>query len=404
MDQPPDVSGKLTNDERVAERNLEVAGHEFRLFAEVKDYIDDLVVDIRTAQRRVWIESYIFADDEAGRAVVAALTERAQAGVEVRVMYDAIGSLSTPSRLFAPLVAAGGQVHVFHSLWEALRRWAFFERFNRRNHRKLTVIDDRVAYFGGMNIVDQRHLIVADKASKLALPISAGWRDAQTRMVGPKVIEIAAAMEWLWRKVHDEKVRRRPKWRLKEALAQVDADAFELFDADPRHPRRRVGRIFAEVIGKAQVSLIMSVAYFLPSTRLLKALERARRRGVTVTLILPGVSDVKAVQYATRYLYARLLKNKIIVYERQDRMLHSKVVTGDQRWTILGSSNMDSLSLHHNLEFVGVFQSQPMAAGITAICQEEIEHSELVTSERYDRRRWWERVRDRICWSLRNWL
>ena len=133
---------------------IQVAGHELMLFVESAPMIAQMVADIRTAQSRVWLETYIFAGDATGRLIADALIERAQAGVDVRLLYDAIGSQSTSAELLAKIEAAGVKVHGFHSLLYALRNLSFFEILNRRNHRKLLVIDDRVAFFGGMNIVD----------------------------------------------------------------------------------------------------------------------------------------------------------------------------------------------------------------------------------------------------------
>src|SRR5438132_14313610 len=143
---------------------LIVAENELAIFVESAPLIAAMLDDIRTAHVRVWLESYIFYDDAAGRAVADALRERARAGLDVRVIYDTIGSLSTSAGFFRDLEQAGVHVHAFHSLGEAFRRIAPLRILNRRNHRKLLVIDDRVAYFGGMNLVDQSSTVTIEQA------------------------------------------------------------------------------------------------------------------------------------------------------------------------------------------------------------------------------------------------
>jgi cardiolipin synthase len=146
------------------------------------------------------------------------------------------------------------------------------------------------------------------------------------------------------------------------------------------------------------------MAYFIPSGRVLAGIRRAARRGVRVRVVVPAVSDVKLVYFATRYLYDRLLKMGVELYERQDCMLHSKVMVVDDRWVVVGSSNLDPRSLLINLEFVAIIRSIKMAAKVTSICEHEIAHSQHVTHDAYATRRWWQRCVDRIAYSFRRWL
>ncbi|MGC3966022.1 MAG: phospholipase D-like domain-containing protein [Pirellulales bacterium] len=134
---------------------IEVAGHQLRIYTESPEMIAVLVADVRAARKRVWIETYTIADDPTVRELVAALKQKASEGVECRLLYDSVGSIGTSNAFFDELRAAGILVHGYHSLSDAFWRNRFFRRFNRRNHRKLAVIDDRIGYFGGMNLVDQ---------------------------------------------------------------------------------------------------------------------------------------------------------------------------------------------------------------------------------------------------------
>ncbi len=214
--------------------------------------IESMADDIRNAKSRVWMESYIIADDAAGRAIAEALIERVAAGLDVRLMYDAIGSLSTPQAYFDRLTAAGVHVHAFHSIRANLWRFPFLDVLNRRNHRKLLVIDDRLAYFGGMNIVDQRGIVTAADAKLHHLPASAGWRDLHARLTGPTQAEIAAEFERLWDWKHLGRAARRTPWPIKQMLSDERQEAIFCFASRPLRKTRRVARVFVPLIRRAR--------------------------------------------------------------------------------------------------------------------------------------------------------
>lgn len=381
---------------------LTVAGHEVDIFEESPLLIEAMVRDIRAAKSRVWLESYIIADDDAGRDVADALIDRAAAGLDVRVMYDSVGCYSTPAAYFQRLERAGVKVHAYRTLRETLSRRSFFRFFNRRNHRKLLVIDERAGYFGGMNIVDQRGLHTVEDAKARRLPPSAGWRDLHVRLAGPQQLELAGAFDRLWQRVHHRRPPRHP-WRIDRMLAS-EGDSISFFDSRPTLRHRRPGRVFVPLIRQARRDITVSMAYFIPTGQVLRELVRARRRGVKVRVIVPGHSDVKLVQYAARYMYEFLLRRRFQIYERKVSMLHSKVMVIDGQWTIVGSCNLDPRSLRLNLEFLGVFHSRAMAAAVKRVCRYEMHNSQRITRADYGKRTWRQRLVDRIAWSFRRWL
>ncbi|HWA97698.1 MAG TPA: phospholipase D-like domain-containing protein, partial [Pirellulales bacterium] len=181
---------------------VRVGDDDFRLFCNGASLVASMLEDIARAREHVWLEAYIFADDHAGRAIAEALKERARAGVEVRLIYDAFGCLGVRSSLFAEMEAAGVQVHAFHRFAELVTHPDFFTLFNRRDHRKLLSIDGDVAYFGGMNIVDTRYLHTVEDVKQQGLPKSAGWRDLHARVEGPSAHRVAQAFHRLWERVH----------------------------------------------------------------------------------------------------------------------------------------------------------------------------------------------------------
>jgi cardiolipin synthase A/B len=389
---PPPTSGPVA---------VAVAGNDLTVFVESEPLIESMVRDIHSATTRVWLEAYIFYHDEAGRAVAAALEDRARAGVEVRVLYDAVGSQATHSSFFRDLERAGVNVHAFHSVWEALWRFSFLRVLNRRDHRKLLVIDDRVAYFGGMNVVHAASEPAVRRAEHL--PSSSGWRDVHVRLEGPKQREVAVSFDRSWRRAHGEKITRRPRpYRL--ALLAGGAESIQFFDSGPGLKHTRAARLFTRLIRLARQRLTLSMAYFLPVGYVLQALLRAPKRGVLVRVVVPGESDVPLVQHATRHLYTRLLRRRFRVYERQYNMLHSKVMIVDDEWSVVGSCNLDARSLWINLEFVAVVHSRRLARVLNEIAAYEIAHSKRVTLRAYRERSYWRRLVNRLAWWFRWWL
>lgn len=377
-----------------------VAGHALTLFVETWPLIEAMVCDIRAARTRVWLETYLFHDDAAGQVVAETLKERAAAGVQVRVLYDAIGSKDTGWGFFRALERAGVQVHAFHSLREALWKFSFLPILNRRNHRKLLVLDDRIAYFGGMNIVDTTLGLVV---SPRTLPISGGWRDVHLRLDGPQQGEVAESFERSWRRAHGEPIARRPRSYRRGQLAAGE-ESIQFFDSGPGLKHSRAARLFARLLRTAKRSVTFSMAYFLPVGGVLGELLRAPRRGVAVRVVVPGESDVPLVQYASRHLYARLLRRRIRVYERQASMLHSKVMMVDGAWVVVGSCNLDARSLYFNFEFLAVIHARVLARALRRVIGEEIAHSTRITLESLRERSWWRWFVNGLAWSLRWWL
>ena len=395
---PATVRAAAATDEA---RSIQVAGHELTLFVESRPMIDAMAADIASAQNRVWLESYTIAADAAGQAIGDALEAQARDGRDVRVLYDAIGSQGTAAALFSRLRAAGAEVHAFHSLLYALRNFSLFEILNRRNHRKLLVIDDRVAYFGGMNIVDTVHPGGRYGGRSVR---SRRLRDLHVRIVGPQVADVAESFERSWRRAHHLPVEHRPRAYRRVRLPRGSSDFIRFYDSGPGLLFSRAERVFTRLIGLSRRSVVMSMAYFLPTGRVLRTILRVRRRGSDVTIIVPGASDVPLVQRATRFLYTTLLKRRIAIFERQRSMLHSKAVVIDQLWTIVGSCNLDTRSLEINLEFLAVIRSAALAQAVAQICDEELSASHAVTLADCKRHSLWQRLLDRTAYLLRRWL
>ncbi len=397
--------------------SIDVAGQRLTLFFNTESQLELMLADIRSASLRVWLETYIFLDDRVGRLIAAALKERALAGVDVRLHYDAVGCLTASASLFTELAAAGVKLNCFHSAWECLCRFAFFKRYNRRNHRKLLVVDDRAGYFGGMNIVDHTSELPREFETRPATAI--GWRDLHVRLEGPAVAAIADSFEAAWqRALGQPRPIKKPAVSLQKQLnrdslmkagrqpeaSAADDEWIRFFDSGSGPRSERSGRVFLKLINAARRRLTMSMAYFLPVGRVRRALFHCADRKVHVTLIVPGFSDVPVIRRATRYLTHMLLRRRFEVYERGECMLHSKLMIVDDEYVVLGSSNFDVRSLWINWEFLSVIRSRRLATLLAGVVQHEMRASCRITHDDWRGQSWWQRLVDRCAWSFRRWL
>jgi cardiolipin synthase len=237
-----------------------------------------------------------------------------------------------------------------------------------------------------------------------SMPSENGWRDVHVRLSGPQAVEVAESFTRAWRRAHHEPIRRRSRAYRRGLLPAGTGESIRFFDSGPGWKFSRAARIFLRLFARSQSTILVSMAYFLPTPRVLRALFKARRRGSRVRVIVPGNSDVKLVEWATRHLYGKLLRRGIELYERQRRMLHSKVVVVDGQWSVVGSCNLDARSLRINYEFLAVIRSATFAAALTRICEEDIRHSRRITAEHIEGRSRWRRWLDRCAYVLRWWL
>jgi cardiolipin synthase A/B len=314
-----------------------LAGNAITLLQNGTEFFPALLDAINAAQRTVHLETYIFEPDETGRRISQALCDAARRGARVRVVVDGFGSRDFISRLQPELENAGVNVLVFR---KELGLLALRRRRLRRLHRKLSVVDNRWAFVGGINIID-------DSSS----PNDTSPRfDYAVRIEGPLVAPIHAAQEEMWRILSWASFHRRqalPKPRSTPVATDTAAGtiraAFVLRD-NFRH-RRDIEDAYLDAITRARDEIMIANAYFLPGRRFRTALLDARNRGVTVTLILQGRIEYWLLHHACQAIYPHLLAAGIRIIEYRKSFLHAKVAVIDTDWATVGSSNIDPLSL-----------------------------------------------------------
>ncbi len=301
---------------------------------------------IRGAESHVHLEYYIFRPDGVGTELRDLLIERAKAGVEVRLLYDGIGSLHAyRTDFFKPLEEAGGEASAFLPPHFA----RIIERVNFRNHRKLVVVDGRVGFVGGMNVGDE-HLGLDPRIGK--------WRDAHVRIAGPVVAELQRIFLTDWLFTTEDRLAE-PRH-----FPEVEASGGELVQIVSSGPDCRwptIQQLYFQAISTAAKQVLIATPYFVPDPPMLAALVTAALRGVDVRVLLPSKSDIRIVTSAARSYYEELLEAGIRIFEYSDGFLHSKTIAIDGRYGSVGSANMDVRSFTLNFEVSAFIHSERFA-------------------------------------------
>ena len=373
------------------------SGNEVKLLRSGEEYFATLIERIDAAQSDVVLETYIFCDDSAGRAVSAALLRAASRGVKVRVITDGIGTERLPMFNEWPLAGIDHRIYNPH----------LFGRFGfSRTHRKIAVVDDQFGYCGGINIVDDYE----NNGEKLPYR---RW-DFTVELQGPVVADIRQAFEVQWRRIHlghrpleslgadlgpktmaSLGTLRRRRRNRNEALWAGGLPCVAFVARDNLINRRAIEKAYLTAIGQARSEVLLANPYFMPGRKLRRALVFAARRGVDVKLII-GRKEFKALDYAVPFLYRALLKAGVQIAEYEKTMLHGKVAVVDSNWGTVGSSNLDALSLMLNNEANVVLVNDPSIGALREAIIAAFRESRRIDEARYDARPAGER--------LLNWL
>lgn len=316
-----------------------VGGNRIALLENGEEFFPRVFDAIRHAKREVIIETFILFEDKVGLALHAAMRAAAQRGVKVDLMVDGFGSPDLSREFIETLSSAGVRVRVFDP-----GRRVLGQRLNvfRRMHRKIVVIDGEVAFVGGINYSADHLLDFGPKAKQDYAVELAGPIVAQIHQFVLRVIALGdKGPRWFRRRLKQAP----PVTR--EAVGEVEA---MFVTRDNRRHTNDIERHYLAAIRAARSRIVIANAYFFPGYRIIKELRRAARRGVDVRLILQGEPDMPIVKTAASLLYHHLLHAGVRIYEYCDRPLHAKIALVDDRWTTVGSSNLDPLSLSLNLE------------------------------------------------------
>jgi len=318
---------------RVLRRTPPVPGNRLRLLTSGEEFFPALIAALDDARLEIHLETYIFHADASGESVRDALIRAAARGVAVKLMIDGVGARDFPPDWRARLEAAGVAVLVYRP---PLAGWRFRPTSLRRLHRKIAIVDARIAFVGGMNLIDDYAPV------RLPLP----RLDFSVEVQGPLTARIHSSVRRLWRLVSLTQLKPLPRAPApppaRSAAGRVRA-AFVVRD-NLAH-RRDIEHAYHSALARATRDIVIANAYFLPGRRFRSLLKKAVARGVRVRLLVQGHTDHPFFQAAARALYRDLLAAGVAIHEYHASELHAKVAVVDTRWATVGSSNLDPLSL-----------------------------------------------------------
>jgi cardiolipin synthase A/B len=331
------------------------------------------------ARDSINVETFTFENDEVGRHFAEILLRKQKQGVQVNLLYDSVGSISTPKAFFEPLEKSGANILEFNPInpLKLRRGWAF----NRRDHRKLTIVDGEVAFVGGINIssVYSSGSFGRVQPKKGAQP----WRDTHLRMAGPIVGEFQKLFMASW---EDQKGKTLAPRAYFPTLAKQGPEVVRAIGSTPKDPYCQIYATLISAIDNAESQVLITNAYFVPDPRLLAALKNAVKRGVDVRLLLPDKTDSVLVYNASRSYFHELLKAGVKIYKREGEFLHAKTAVVDGLWSTIGSTNLDWRSFTNNQEINAVVLGQGFGAQMQAMYFKDLEASKPITLEMWKRR------------------
>lgn len=399
--QSPVLTDHLTIEEQVSGKPL-IAGNSVSLLTDGPSTYASMLDAIRHARRYVYLESYILENDEVGERFAEALSERSQAGVTVAVMVDYVGTLSTPDAYFEALRSVGVKVWYFNSLnpFQSLRFW----RANQRDHRKLLVVDGDTGFTGGFNLAAVYSSRPGMRGSHRteAAKEDAPWRDTHVRIRGPAALDLEDEFRAGWEAQGGEPLPRTNDAERRASRARGD-ELVRILTSGP-DVASPIYLTLLSAIARAQRSVHITMAYFVPDRQFLDTLEDASRRGVEVTLVLPGFSDFWMVFHAGRARYDELLRANVNIYEHRDALLHAKTVVVDSVWSTVGSSNLDWRSFVHNYEINAVVLGPAFGSEMEALFAKDIRESTRIELKDWQCRGWFTRVKEGAAILFSYWL
>lgn len=364
---------------RPEDRKLAADSAVTAIYTEGDELYDAMLDDIATARWRVWLESYIFADDEIGQRFAEELVVAAQRGRDVRVLIDAVGSRYVITKALVRRLTIGGVKFRWFHPWN----WRRPTTYLRRDHRKLLVTDNKGAYLGGFNVHRQSSRRIWGERR---------WRDTHIRVEGLLAQDAAHTFELMWEP--------------RRGLHDGDGASFGTFliSTHGRLARRELRSLLKQAFDGARDRILLTTPYFVPDRIIQRGLRRAAARGVAVHVLVPAMNDVLMVQWAARAVYGNLLSAGIHIHEYLPRVLHAKTTVVDGHWATVGTANMDYWSLLSNYELNLLSEDTGLIARLERDFHRDLEQSRHIETKTWNARGLGDRVVELIGWLARHWL
>lgn len=359
-----------------------------RLVHSGNDYFDTLENIIHSAQHTLHLQTYIFDEDNTGKRIATALKAAASRGVAIAVLLDGFGSKSLSKKFVQELRAAGIDIRFFAPLLSTQSIY-----LGRRMHHKIVVADKSTALVGGINIADKYHGTATETP----------WLDYAIMLEGNACEELDMLchnMYGIRNRLRRLKLQRFLKKQTQDIAEDEERILVKIKQNDRLKGKNQISRSYIRAIRNAHSSIYITGSYFLPGTKLRKALVAASKRGVEVNLILAGVSDVPMFQAATTWLYDFLFRNGIKIHEWKKSVLHGKVAVIDDNWATVGSFNLNHLSAYGSIELNVDVPDEAFVKGFKEHLQSIIETGCEQAFPEKQNRRWTARLRRWFAYQL----
>jgi cardiolipin synthase len=378
-----------------------IAGNKCTLLFDGPQTMAEMIKAISNAKNNINLETYIFDQDEMGMKFADMLIEKQQQGVVVNIMYDSVGTIGVPQEFFDRMRKGGIKLVAFNPVNPAKLNGDSW-KVNNRDHRKLLIVDGKIAFTGGINISADysKGSLFRSHSSKPKGKNDVGWRDTHVKVEGPAV----QAFQWLYMR----------NWATQDSEDLREAEYFptpviagdkvvRVLGSEP-NGKFEIYKAYNLAIQEAKKSIHLTSAYFVPDRQTLDALIAAAKRGVDVKIVLPGVSDSGLVFYAAHSLYDEMLEHGIKIYHLKLAVLHAKTGVIDGAWSTVGSTNMDTRSFLHNSELNVVVMGEAFGGEMEKAFQEDLRDSVEITLQDWRHRPWRDRMREWAAQVMDYWL
>lgn len=373
-----------------------IVGNEVSLLIDGPQTMAAMMQAIEAATDHINLETYIFDQDEVGLRFADLLKSKQRDGVQVNIIYDSVGTIGTPPEFFNAMREAGISLLEFNPVNPIKRfgRW----RLNNRDHRKILIVDGKVAFTGGINI--SKEYSSASLSSSPTRSREPGWRDTHIQVRGPAVATLQALFIETWQRQGGDALLERNYF---PSLKEEGSEVLRILSTHPDGDYT-VFKAYALAMQQARRTIHLTVAYFVPDQQIIDSLTGAARRGVDVRIIFPSMTDHGLVFHAGRSFYHELLEAGVRIYELQESVLHAKTAVIDSLWSTVGSANLDMRSFLHNTEVNVVVLSERFGSDMETAFQDDMRNSREITLEQWQQRPLADRFKEWVARRFGYWL
>ena len=353
--------------------------NDVKLLVNGENKFPDLMQALKNAKKHIHIEYYIYEDDEIGKSIEQVLMQKVKEGVVVRFIYDDFGSRSIRGNLARRLGKAGVQVYPFYKMTFLAR----FSRMNYRNHRKIVVVDGLIAFVGGINVSD-KYVNTPGGRKKLF------WRDTHMRIEGPGVFQLQYLFLCDWNFCAGDNLEPNEEFfPLRSSLPAPGNKIVQIAASGPDSDTPTILFSLLQAINLATEEILVSTPYFIPRESLLDALTVASLGGVSVKLLVPGISDSKIVNAAAHSYYGTLLNAGVEIWLYKKGFVHAKTMVIDRKMAIVGTANMDNRSFDLNFEVNALVYNDDIAKELADVFYLDVKDAEKIDGKKWGTRSWY---------------